>query len=180
MYRILHAVIMIFCAGLAYAQRSDQGEAGSVVPLVLDAQGREIGEFTTFAGQDGVLLSVGQATVVLPLKRKFSPDNSRSLSATQFEWQTDLMLDYESSDCSGDPVVNSLKGPWPAVTSREGSTVTVYFPRDVPQTAFEVRSSRLQDSGVCQTYKVPMRNAGWPTGAKSVITKGHPEPLRID
>ncbi len=173
MYRISYAVILISSAGLAFGHRSNPGETSNVVPHVLDAQGPEIGELTTFAGQDGVRFSVGQATVVIPLQRKFSPDNSRRLSATQFEWQTDLMLDYESSDCSGDPVVNSSKGPWPAVAFREGSTVTVYFPRDVPQSAFEVRSSRLQDSGVCQTYKVPLKNAVGACSLSRKVTRSH-------
>src|SRR4051794_8177251 len=108
MYRTVYVAALLGCVSWAHGQESHP-EHAETVPQVFDARARALGELTTFGNQDGVLFSVGEASVVVPLQRKSSSGDGVRFSATQFQWSTDLFLDFTSSDCSGDPVVNNWK-----------------------------------------------------------------------
>ena len=127
-----------------------------------------------------MLFSVGNQHAVIGIERKRDPDDTYlTYSASQFQWSTDPTVYFASADCSGDPVIASQIGPWPALAFRIGTEVTIYFARNVPQQSFFVASHRDSPSPECNALDRPFAMVGFPAGAKIVITHGHPEPLTI-
>jgi hypothetical protein len=145
---------------------------------VFDANGRVIGNLASFSGQNGVAFTAGDATTVVPITR--IQDASFHFSATDFQWLAVSSGQFTSTDCSGDPVILSAWGPRFAIPVRRDGEVTVYFASAGPAVPLTVRSS-FGGTGapVCNQYPSPLTIAGYPAAAKLVITRDHPEPLRI-
>jgi hypothetical protein len=151
------------------------------VPGIIDANGQTVGALTTFGPFDGVLITFGKAHAVIAIERKRDPDDTHlTYSASQYQWSTNQSIFYESANCSGDPVINTDIGPWPAVAFRNGSDVTVFFARNVPKRAITIASYRDSPTQQCTTYEKTFELQAYPPGLKINITQGHPEPLAID
>jgi len=144
---------------------------------VFDANGRVIGDLTQFSANNGVALTVGDATTIVPLTRV--QDASYHFSATDFEWLAISEGEYTSTDCSGDPIIESAWGPRIAIPFRQGSEVTVYFAAAGPGQSLVARSRLGSNPSTCTQYTTPITEVGYPAAAKLVITRDHPEPLRI-
>ncbi|SAL76443.1 hypothetical protein AWB74_04990 [Caballeronia arvi] len=144
---------------------------------VFDANGHAIGDLTTFRAQNGVAFTAGDATTVVPIERV--EDASFHFSATDFQWLATSFGQFTSEDCSGDPIVQSASGPRFAMPFRRGSEVTVYFAPAGTEQALTARSGLGTNPPVCNRYAEPLPVRGYPAAAKLVITRDHPEPLRI-
>ncbi|WP_321800388.1 hypothetical protein [Caballeronia sp. J97] len=144
---------------------------------VFDANGHAIGDLTSFSAQNGVAFTAGDATTVVPITQV--QDANYHFSATDFKWLAVTFAQYTSTDCSGDPVIESLWGPRMALPLRQGSDVVVYFAAAGPAQSIVVRSGTNTDSSACNPYPSPFTIMGYPSAAKRVITRDHPEPLRI-
>jgi hypothetical protein len=166
---------------VAYATASLAGDDGHEArhrPVrVFDANGHVIGDLTIFSAQNGVAFTVGNATAVVHVTRV--QDASYHFSATDFKWIATSFAQYTSPDCSGDPIVNSIDGPRPAITLRQGNDVTVYFAAEGVQQSLTVRSGLNFNPPGCVTYAQPITISAYPAAAKLVISRDHPEPLRI-
>jgi hypothetical protein len=185
MQKTFPAALTLVCATLAHAQTVSTPADGRVlqqVPAVFDAQGKRMGDLAHFASGDGLLVTSGNQRYVLPLQRKTSSDIPSDYTATSsgslMIWKTSHLLYYTSADCSGDPIVASSGGPYPAIAVRNGSAVTVIFASGAPYGTINANSNR-QDTGACNVLATPVAQYGWKAGAKVVVTQGHPEPLAI-
>lgn len=175
----LLAMIALLSTTLCHAgdHRDDDSDARA---MVMDAHGRPIGAYETFGADTGAFVSVQGETTLVPVQRKRNPDTTDiSLSASQFVWETTTDLQYASADCSGDPIVSAVNGPWPSIAFRQGADVTVYFAKDVPEAFLPVLSHFDSTSSQCFSFDTPITSQGYPSGVKFVITRGHPEPLTI-
>jgi hypothetical protein len=178
MRSVLYAALSatMWCATLAHAQVDL-----TKVPIIVDANRQAVGALTTFGPFDGVLITLGKAHAVIAIERKRDPNDAQlTYSASQYQWSTNQSLFYESTNCSGDPVVNTDIGPWPAVAYRSGNDVTVLFARNVPKRAITIASYRDTPSQQCTAYEKTFDLQAYPPGLKVNITQGHPEPLAIE
>ena len=144
---------------------------------VFDANGNLIGDLTAFSAQNGVAFTVDDATTVVPITRV--QDASYRFSATDFQWLAVSSGQYTSADCSGDPIIESAWGPRISIPVRQGSEVTVYFAAAGPIQSLTARSGRSSNPPTCHPNASPSTVLGFPAAAKLVITRDHPEPLRI-
>lgn len=142
---------------------------------VFDANGHVVGDLTIFGALNGVAFTVGNATTVVPIERV--QDASRRFSATDFRWVAAVGVSFASSDCSGDPILDSTNGPHATFALRRGNVVTLYFAADGAQRVFTANSFLDTTTG-CQ-QRPGFGVEGWAVGATRVISDEHPEPLTI-
>ncbi|MCG7404002.1 MULTISPECIES: hypothetical protein [Caballeronia] len=145
---------------------------------VFDANGHVIGDLTIFAAQNGVALTAGDATAVIPIARV--QDATFHFSATDFNWLATKVVDFASPDCSGDPILDSLNGPRAALAVRRGNDVTVYFAAEGVTQSFQANSALDPNAANgCRPFTASITLSGFKVGATLTISRTHPEPLRI-
>lgn len=177
MKRCLIGALFAFYAMTCLADDSAHHERYRPV-RVFDANGQVIGDLTIFAAQNGVALTAGDATAVIPIVRV--QDAAFHFSATDFKWLATLYISFASADCSGDPILDGSAGPRLAIAVRRGNDVTVYFAAEGVTQSFTARSA-LDPSAAngCRPYSAAFTVPGFKVGASLVISREHPEPLRI-
>jgi hypothetical protein len=181
-------MLLMLCASTAHATDRDDDDIHGLLrlPTVFDARGRAIGPYMTFAGQDGVLTSIGDKFTVIPLRRKGrAPNFSAPYSASQFQYNDTYFpsggfsLRFTSPNCSGDPVIFGQSGPWPVMVTRRGNTVTVYVAGTGPIVQAPIRSGLVTPANTCAAITDPTPVMVVPVGAVYDVSRQHPEPLSI-
>ncbi len=176
MKRCLFAILLV-CFAIASSAEDYERHAERRAVKVFDANGRVIGDLTSFSGGNGVAFTAGHATTVVPLTRV--QDASYHFSATDFQWLAVSSGVFGSTDCSGDPIIESAWGPRISIPFRRGSEVTVYFAPAGPEQSLVARSGLGPDGSTCRQFDSPTMERGYAPAARLVITRHHPEPLRI-
>lgn len=142
---------------------------------VFDANGHVVGDLTIFGALNGVAFTVGNATTVVPIERV--QDASRRFSAIDFRWVAAVGFSFASSDCSGNPILDSINGPHATFALRRGNVVTLYVAVEGVQQIFTANSFLDTATGCRQLPGFGVE--GWAVGASRVISDEHPEPLRV-
>jgi hypothetical protein len=160
----------------SYAQVAVGSSNAPRVLKVFDAQGKPVGPLDTYQSAEGVYLKFGHAAAFMPVRHKKVPDTSQ-FSESQFEWNDDTFATFQSSDCSGAPLIMMGTSPRPVELVRTGTDVTAYIAGPGYGSPLVSHSSISYD-GSCTalnrsvpSYWVPQTTFG--------LTQRYPEPLTI-
>jgi hypothetical protein len=169
-------VLLLSVITSSYAQSAVDSSNVSRVLKVFDAQGKPVGPLDTYQSAEGVYLKFGHAAAFMPLRHKKVPGTSQ-FSESQFEWNDDTFATFQSSDCSGAPLIMMGTSPRPVELVRTGTDVTAYIAGPGYGSPLVSHSSISYD-GSCTalnrsvpSYWVPQTTFG--------LTQRYPEPLTI-
>lgn len=176
-------LLIVIATGSFAGERDDSPRDGSdegLLPVVYDAQGREVGPLESLSGVNGVFVAIDGEPVFAVIDHKQL--GTLHYSASEYQWVERGRLGYASTDCSGAVLVPVAESPVPAIAVRDGADVTIYtavkgYSGDIP-----VRSAKETDgSGVTSCMTIPLGiGAGyWATKSTYPLTQHLPEPLRI-
>jgi hypothetical protein len=174
MKRCLYGALFLCFAMTAVADDSGHNMRHRSV-RAFDANGQVVGDLTIFGALNGVAFTVGNGTTVVPIERV--QDTSRRFSATDFRWLAAVGASFASSDCTGDPILDSTNGPHATFALRRGNVVTLYSAVEGVQQIFTANSF-LDATAGCRPLP-GLSVEGWAVGRSRVINDEHPEPLRV-
>jgi hypothetical protein len=169
-------VLLLSVTTSSYAQSAVDSSNVSRVLKVFDAQGKPVGPLDTYQSAEGVYLKFGHAAVFMPLRHKKVPGTSQ-FSESQFEWNDDTSPTFQSSDCSGAPLIAMGKSPRPVELVRTGADVTAYIASPGYASPLVIHSSILYD-GSCITQNRSV-SSYWVPQTTFGLTQRYPEPLTI-
>ncbi|WP_175943312.1 hypothetical protein [Caballeronia sp. BCC1704] len=178
-----YLLLLIFIATSAFAGEGDESlhhrSDGGHLPVVFDAQGREVGPLASFSGGSGVFIAIDGEPVFVRIDHKRL--GAFQYSASEYEW-VGGWPGYASTDCSGGVLVPLSDSPVPAIAVRDGVDVTLYTAVKGYSGDIGARSIRqTDDKGVtsCMTYPFAFGTAHWATRRTYPLTQHFPEPLHI-
>jgi hypothetical protein len=159
------------------AAQGTQGTSGIQKPAlkVYDAHHKVIGQLVSYNGADGVYLTINGATTFTRIGR-LTDASGTGHPANAFAWVPSA-TNFESADCSGQPVVN-YDSNWPrsSVSLRQGADVVVYVGSDTNTTP--IATTSVLEYGSCTVLKMNAQSVR-PESTYDV-TQRYPEPLTID
>ncbi|MDR5880333.1 hypothetical protein [Caballeronia sp. LZ032] len=147
---------------------------------VYDAHHKAIGLLASYNGADGVYIAINGATTFVRIGRPLDAAGSGTATgapANAFAWSTLNTAYFESTDCSGQPVIN-YDSNWPrsSVAVRQGDDVVVYVGSDTNTTPIPAAS--ILNGTSCVVQKSTMQSVR--PESSFDVSQRYPEPLTID